>query len=139
MYADQRRTVLEELFLEQPVETDLPLALQDLRVRFTSQLETEEGIETLFDELAYANELNRQLVDSQPLTDAELIVLATERKENTRAAILATDESLQNRITLGSNQAMEKRSDENIQLKVTLSVGSKAPGVEDEPQGDQSN
>jgi len=43
MYADQRRTVLEELFLEQPVETDLPLALQDLRARFTTQLESEEG------------------------------------------------------------------------------------------------
>jgi len=139
MYADQRRTVLEELFLEQPVETDLPLALQDLRARFTTQLESEEGAESHFDELAYANELNRLLVDLQVLTDAELIVLATERKENTRAAILANDESLGNRITLGSNQAVETRSDENIQLKVILSVGSKSPGVEDESQGDQSN
>jgi len=89
--------------------------------------------------LAYANELNRLLVDLQALTDAELIVLATERKENTRAAILANDESLGNRITLGSNQAVEKRSDENIQLRVTLSVGSKPSGVEDAPQGDQSD
>ena len=134
MYADQRRAVLEQLFLEQAhaVEADLPLALQDLRARFTSQVENEEGLETLFDKLAYANELNRQLVDLQALTDAELIVLATERKENTRAAILANDESLAVRIILGSNQAVEKKSDENIQLKVTLSVGSKSNGVNDE-------
>jgi len=117
----------------------LSLGLRDLRARFTTQAETEEGSETHFDELAYANELNRQLVDLQPLTDADLIVLATERKENTRSAILANDESLENRITLGSNQAVEKKSDEMIQLRVTLSVGAKSNGVEDEPQGDQSD
>jgi hypothetical protein len=89
--------------------------------------------------LAFSNELNRQLVELQALTDAELIVLATERKENTRAAILANDASLENSITLGSNQAVEKKSDENIQLRVTLSVGSKSNGVEDEPHGDQSD
>lgn len=139
MYADQRQAVLEQLFLEQAqaVEADLPLALQELRARFTTQLETEEGSEMHFDELAYANEINRQLVELQALTDAELIVLATERKENTRAVILANDQSLANRITLGSNQAVEKRSDEKIQMKVTLSVGSKSSGVEDEPQSEQ--
>ena len=139
MYADQRQAVLEQLFLKQAVETDLPLALQDLRARFTTQLKTEEGSETRFDELAYANELNRQLVDLQPLTDAELIVLATERKENTRAAILANDESLENRITLGSNQAVEKKSDEKIQLKVTLSVGSGSSGEETDAESEQSD
>jgi len=141
LYADQRQAVLEKLFLEQAqaVETNLSLALQDLRARFTTQIETEDGSETHFDELAYANDLNRQLVDLQALTDAELVVLAAERKENTRAAILANDQSLENRITLGGNQAVEKKSDESIQLRVTLSVGSKSKRVNDEPQDDQSD
>jgi len=91
----------------------------------------------------YAAELRINEVEINPfvlsLRVVELELLDPVGDPVVRAAILASDASLDKRITLGSNQAVEKKSDENIQLRVTLSVGSESGGEENDAQSEQSN
>ncbi len=69
MYAEQVKEVLESLFAEQQTVEDGALALQEIRVEFTTQTVVDEGETPVpeFDELAYTNELRRQLIDVQLL------------------------------------------------------------------------
>ncbi len=70
-----------------------------------------------FDALAYSNEIRRQLIELQTITD-------TERAANTRAAVLQADVALDSRIVLGKAQAVESKPDEPVRMKVTLTVGA---------------
>lgn len=58
---------------------------------------------------------------------SQLLGLLNEHRKYVWIAVIIASYAL-----LGSNQAVEKRPDENIQMKVTLSVGSKSNGVKDE-------
>jgi hypothetical protein len=125
MYAEQQKAVLESLFTDQQAAEAGTLTLQELHTRFTTQTVTEEGKApvTHFDELAYSNEIRRQLIAAQPLPETELSSLATERAENARIAILEVDESLQDRIKLAEIKSVTKKPDEMIEMRITLSAG----------------
>lgn len=106
-YAARRAEVLEGMYGEKD-------ALQALRAQF----ETEDA----FDELAYATELRRQLIAQQVVEEAELVALAKERAANIKAAILQSNPDLETQITSGSLQAVEKGSDDTINMKVVLAA-----------------
>jgi hypothetical protein len=133
MYAEQRKTVLEQLLTEQQISSDPALALQDLRARFTIQIESSDGgaSNMQFDELAYTNDLRRQLIELQALTETDLVTLAVARKKNARLAILMNNETLQNQVVLGANIDVHKGANEMIRMKVTLSA-SGATKADDE-------
>ena len=124
MYAEHRKAVLESLYSDHSLADDGSLLLQELRARFTTQTAAEEGKAPTaeFDELAYTNELRRQLIDLQPLPATGLSNLALARAENTRSAILENDASLAERIDLTETTTIEKKSDEPIKMKVTLAT-----------------
>ena len=123
MYAEQRAGVLENLFAEQQAED--ALALQELRTQFTTQTVVEDGETPVaeFDELAYTNEIRRQLIGLQVLPDMALTELAMARAENTRVAIVEIDENLQDRIKIGDVVSVAEDPDDLIKMKVTLSTG----------------
>jgi hypothetical protein len=125
MYAEQQRKILEALFLEQGDAAERELVLQELVVRFTGTVTNEEtgATEAQFDALAYSNEIRRQLIELQPMTDTELAALANERSANTRAALLEINAELDSRIVLGKAQAVAAKGDEPVRMKVTLAAG----------------
>jgi hypothetical protein len=96
-----------------------------MRAGFTTQTVVEEGETPVpeFDELAYTNELRRQLIEVQLLPDTALTELAMERAVNTRVAILEVDENLQSRISIGETTSVSKKPGEPIKMKVSLSTG----------------
>ena len=124
MYAEQRRQVLETLYTERPQEAGTPPDLDAIRARFTSQPEPADGeaAPAQFDALAYANELRRLLIESLPLPDASLSTLARERAGNARAAIVAVDPALADRIVLGELRGVTRKRDEPVRMKVSLSA-----------------
>jgi hypothetical protein len=124
MYAEQQRKILESLFIEHGVAAEQEIALEELESRFTSVVTNEETgtTETQFDALAYSNEIRRQLIELQPMTDSELAALANERSSNVRTALLAIDSLLESRIALGKAQAVEVKGDEPVKMKVTLAA-----------------
>lgn len=107
-YAKQRLKVLEDMFGRKEVR-------DQLQIEFT----TEEGL----DELAYATELRRQLIDAVVLDEADLISLAQRRASNVQAAILGANESLLPQIRVGELRTVEKSANEDIQMKVVLTAG----------------
>ncbi len=132
MYAKQRKTVLEKLFAESGLTQDAPVALEALRLQFTTtNAEIEQGdIEDQFDELAYTAELRLQLIGVQQLAEGRLDVLANERSANTRAAIVSVNADLAERIIIGEPQASEKSSDDEVRMKVRLRTGSDGDEIE---------
>ena len=124
MFSEQQTSVLEQLFSEQQTSQDSRLALQELRTQFTTQTEAsnDESATVYFDELAYTNELRRQLIDLQPLTTAELDLLALKRAENCQNAVLMNNDSLRNRVVLTESGTVTKESGEMIKMNVTIST-----------------
>jgi hypothetical protein len=124
-YAEQLTLVLETLFLEPQAAADGSLALQELRTQFTVQSTAGDGEAPMaeFDELAYTNEIRRQLISTQSLPEKALASLAMERAENTKLAILKHDENLQDRVNIAESRRVEKKSDEMIKMKVSLATG----------------
>lgn len=127
LYAEQRQSVLEALFAERQTADEARIALENLRVQFTTQQDAGDGSEpvSVFDELAYSNDLRRLLIDLQEVAEAELVALAVARKQNARAAILANDASLQDRIILGENRGVTRKEDEMIEMKLTISAAAR--------------
>jgi len=125
MYADQLMNVLEMLFVESPVATDGSLALEELRIRFTTVPDADGNARPTaeFDQLAYTNELRRKLIENQAVSESALADLASERARNTRAAILENNETLAHRVNIVASQSIAKKPDEMIRMRVRLSVG----------------
>jgi len=125
MYADQQKKVLEQLFSEQQAAENGKSALQALRDQFTTPTIVKEGKDPVpvLDELAYSNEIRRQLINTQTLGESAIADLANERAENTRIAIRARDEGLRDRINVAESRTVEKEPDKMIEMKVTLSTG----------------
>jgi hypothetical protein len=125
--AQLQKTVLEQLYADSGIEPDSALALDALRVEFTTPIAVDDGSDSglQFDELAYAAELRQQLIDSQPLAEAELAALGNERATNTRASILVVDAALDGRIVIDGPQAIEGNNDDDVRMKVTLQARSK--------------
>lgn len=117
MYAEQQKMVLESMFTElQPAE-----ALDSIRMQFITPA-SEEETEATLDELAFVNEVRRQLIELQQLSDADLAQLAGERASNVQAALLETDPTLANRINIVEVEAITRDTGEPLQMNVTLAV-----------------
>lgn len=117
MYAQQQQMVLEQMFAElQPAE-----ALESIRVQFTV-LSDEEDAEPQFDELAFVGEVRRQLIQAQPLADADLVQLASDRARSVKTALLETDPLLAERINIVDADTVSEDSGEPVQMSVTLTV-----------------
>ncbi|MGA8205468.1 MAG: DUF748 domain-containing protein [Woeseiaceae bacterium] len=132
MYAKLRTEVLESMFREADQATaesgaeDAGDTLEALRAQFTSEQAAGEGGKPVkaFDELAYTAELRRRLIDREPVADEELAALATGRAQSVKAALLAIDATLADRISLGRPQALQAKADEPVRIKIALQAGS---------------
>jgi len=125
-YADQRRMALEQLFGEQLSADVATPKLQELRQQFTTMVEVEGQTEPTasFDSLAFANELRDQLIGLQVIDDNDLAALASARSEALRTALLAIDESLQERVLITENVAVTRKDEQPIKMKITLGSAS---------------
>ena len=123
-YAQNQMDVMEQLFTESIVATDLAATLDALRIRFTTEvIDGDDAAESRFDGLAYSNELRRQLIEVQPLEEAEFVALANARAANTREAILQVSAELAGRILTGALRAVTDGDDEVVRMKVILRAG----------------
>ena len=124
MYAQYQKDVIEKLFVETIGAADPAAALDETRIRFTTNaLEGADAAEEQFDVLAYTSELRSQLIEGLPLDETELLTLANARAAKTRTAILQSDAELDGRILLGSPQAGSDGSDDAVRMKVILRAG----------------
>jgi hypothetical protein len=125
-YADLRRMVLEQLYREQLDTGAATQTLEELQMQFTTlvPIEGQDQPAASFDSLAYANELRRQLIDSRVIDENDLASLATARAEALKTALLAIDESLQNRVLITENKAITREDGGSIEMQVIL--GAKA-------------
>lgn len=133
MYAEQQRTVMEQLFKEQAQPEDPDLALEELRAEYTTLAEPADAPandrpndntpEEQFDAVVYTNELRRRLIELQVLSDDELDALAAERGTNTETAIVSINPGLQVRIRTTEPRDVSGEEDGGVRMKVTLTTG----------------
>jgi hypothetical protein len=124
MYAEQRRAIIEGLYLERLAGSDPDSELATKRQQFTTAT-TAPGSDKpgeKFDELAYLAQIRDQLIASETVTDPELAMLATDRAQNARNAALALDAKLDDRIEIGAVQSLSAEDDQAIPMKITLST-----------------
>ena len=119
-YQEQQLAAVEQLFTESAIAVDVASALAEFRSAHT--IAKTEDAEAQFDSLAYTAALRRQLVDAEPVTSDELSALAGARAENARRAILAVGPALESRVFIGSQGEVSRDAEEDIQMKVSLSV-----------------
>ena len=65
-----------------------------------------------------------QLINLQPIAENDLTALASARAESLKTALLAIDETLQNRVVIAENLAVTREEGESIEMKVTLGSAS---------------
>ena len=132
MYADLRREAVEQLFSESQTGTDPAVALAEVRAANTT---VDEAGESQFDELAYTEALRAALVESQPVTDADLLALADGRAESVRQAIVEIDPGIAARVAGTDASASELDDEGNVRMQVRLSTSEDLPPApaEDEP------
>jgi hypothetical protein len=125
-YADQRKTALEQLYVEQLTAAVAEPELEALRMQFSEMVEVEGQSEpqAVFDSLAYANALRDQLIDLQVVDENDLAALASARSESLKTALLAIDETLRERVLVVDNKAVTREEDQSIEMKVTLGSAS---------------
>ncbi len=124
-YADLRTTALEQLLSEQPPTDSAAQTLEEMRMQFTTMVEIDGEAEPVpnLDKLAYAAKIREQLINSQAIDENDLAELASARAETLRAALLALDATLQERVLIAENLAVSRAEDEDetVNMKVTLS------------------
>ncbi|MCP4333687.1 MAG: DUF748 domain-containing protein [Gammaproteobacteria bacterium] len=125
-YADQRRMALEQLYTEQLTAEVATQKLEALQMQFTTLVEVEGQAEPQpsLDGLAYANELHNQLIELQPIAENDLAALASARAGSLKTALLAIDETLQDRVVIAENEPVTREDGESIEMKVTLGSAS---------------
>ena len=119
MYAERRTSALEYLSINGGGESQE--TLESVRVTFEPAPETEDGE---FDDVAYANELRRRLIDNQPLEGLALETLADERATSAMQDIITADPGLQDRVTIAEPKIVAGEFDEEIKVDITLSAGA---------------
>jgi hypothetical protein len=117
MYAEQRLETVEQLLEEALADAD-PAAKLD-EVRRTHTAVNDDGKEQ-FDALAYTAALREQLIDLQPLDDAELLLLADSRAQNVRDAILASKPETGSRIIAEAPGIVGVEDDGRVRMKVNI-------------------
>ena len=118
MYADQRRKAVEALLAE-ALEGDDPRATFE-KAREAHTVADDDGKEQL-DALAYTEALRKQLVELQPLGEAELESLAAARAQNARQAILDVNVELGARVATEAHGAADVEDDGRIRMELRLS------------------
>ena len=113
-----RRNVLETLLAER-LPNESTEALEERFAEPPSEDE-EEGEEPVLDELAYLNELQRLLVESEPLEEGALERLAADRAATVRDGVLATAAIEPARVSVLPSQEVEAVEDGVIAM--TLGV-----------------
>ena len=122
-YADLRTTALEQLLSEQLTTDAATQTLEQIRMQFTTMVEIEGEAEPVpsLDKLAYAAEIREQLINAQVIDENDLAGLASARAEALKAAMLAIDINLQERVLIAENLAVTRAEDEAVKMNVTLS------------------
>lgn len=123
---DLRATALEQLFREQSDTATAAKTLENLQIQFTTMVAVEGKTKPVanFDRLAFAGEINKQLIDLQLVGEQDLAELATARAIALRTALLAIDTKLQDRVLIAENTTTTGKEGEPIEMKVKL--GSKS-------------
>ena len=101
--------------------------LDALRAEFTAvAVDEESGKETeQFDELAFVEELRRQLIEVQDVAEEDLVTLARTRASNTESAVLEANPELAGQVAVVDLREEDARgSDESVRMKVSLTTGS---------------
>ena len=101
--------------------------LDALRAEFTSvEVDPESGEQAeSFDELAFVEELRRQLIDAQDVAEEDLVLLARTRASNTESAVLEANAELAGQVVVVDLREEDARgSDESVRMKVSLTTGS---------------
>ena len=104
-----------------------PAELDAMRAEFTSvEADPESGKQTeSFDELAFVEELRRQLIEAQDVAEEELVTLARTRASNTESAVLEANAELAGQVAIVDLREEEVRSsDDSVRMKVSLTTGS---------------
>jgi hypothetical protein len=117
MYAEQRLETVEQLLEEALAGADPAAKLDEVRKTHTTV--NDDGKEQ-FDALAYTAALREQLIDLQPLDDAELLLLADGRAQNVRDAILASKPETGSRIIAEAPGIVDVEDDGRVQMKVNI-------------------
>jgi hypothetical protein len=118
MYADQRRKAVEALLAEALAGADPRATFDEAREAHTAP--DDDGKEQ-FDALAYTEALRAQLVELQPLGEAELESLAAARAQNARQAILDVNVELDPRVATEAPVAADAEDDGRIRMELRLS------------------
>jgi hypothetical protein len=124
MYAEQRRKALEELFLEHSSKGDAR-SLAELRQKYTRAPNAAKGDEkgsAGYDTLAYTADLQRRLVEIQPLNESDLTQLAARRAANLQAAVVAGDTGVKERVRVTGTREVKVEGDV-VPMKVELTAG----------------
>ena len=120
---EQRAELLEQLYKELALTSDPAADLEGLQGKHTTVAEAGDNAGTaVFDQLAYAAELRERLIDLQVLGPDVLTGLATARAENTRAAVVAIDETLGARVAITEIDSKPDTEDGAVRMRVSLSV-----------------
>jgi len=117
MYAEQRLETVEQLIEEAFAGADPAAKLDEVRKTHTTV--NDDGKEQ-FDALAYTAALREQLIDMQPLDDAELLLLADGRAQNVRDAILASKPETGSRIIAEPPGIVGVEDDGRVRMKVNI-------------------
>jgi len=123
------RTARIDRRVEQQVEADSGASRTELLEALLAQEETQTALKTqftqdgVFDELAYAGELRRLLIDAEVLDETDFIALARRRASNAMAAIVAVNADLETQVTVGEIQEVDTGSDDSIRMQVALIAG----------------
>lgn len=120
---EQRAALLEQLYKELALTSEPAADLEGLQGKHTMVAEAGDGAGTaVFDQLAYGAELRERLTDLQVLGPEVLTGLAMARAENTRAAVVAIDESLGARVAITEIDNKPDTDDGTVRMRVALSV-----------------
>ena len=120
---ERRAAILEQLYKEMALTSDPSLDLDELQGKHTASTDADGSAgKPVLDELAYAAELRERLIDLQVLGPDVLTGLATARAENTRAAVIAIDETLGDRVSITAIDNEPDTDDAAVRMRVALSV-----------------
>lgn len=119
MLDDEIRATVEALFAERLPDTPP----QSLKPAHTAPPADDPEGKPVLDELAYAVDMWKRLLDAEVVTDEELTGLAVERATAIRDAFLATGNVKAERITIGEPTEAESEDGEWVKLELGVASG----------------
>jgi hypothetical protein len=108
MLDDEIRQALETLFAERNPD----VSLDSVKALHTTQAADDPEAEPTFDQSAYAGDLRDRLLESEPVTQENLLGLANARAETIRSAFLASGQFAESRVILAESKKIESEDGE---------------------------